>query len=137
MSNITDFLLSKEELAPEVKEINFKKFKSPWKIKSITEKENASIRKSCTIKKKNRQGQSSNEFDNERYMSALVAKCVVEPDLYNAQLQEHYGSQGNPALAVQEMLTSGEYALLMEAIQEINDFDADLDVNEAKEEVKK
>ncbi|MNN89462.1 Phage XkdN-like protein [compost metagenome] len=55
------------------------------------------------------------------------------PDLKNAELQKSYGVMGAEAL-LHKMLLPGEYANLVQKVQELNGFDADM--NELVEEVK-
>ena len=48
--------------------------------------------------------------------------CVVYPDLTDAELQNSYGVMGDDNL-LKKMLKSGEYAALLNKVQEINGFD--------------
>ena len=67
------------------------------------------------------------------YTGKLVVACVVYPDLNDAALQDSYGAMGADTL-VKKMLTAGEYAALLEKVQEINGYDKDMSelVDEAK-----
>lgn len=103
----------------------------PWKIRALTESENAEIRKSSTKRVKVK-GQYVPELDHEEYVAKLIAASVVFPDLKNAELQKSYGVLGAEKL-LRKMLLSGEYGKLAQKVQEINGFE---DVNELADEVK-
>ena len=66
-------------------------------------------------------------------MAKLVVASVVFPDLKDAELQKSYGVLGADQL-LRKMLLPGEYATLLQKVQEVNGFDRD--VNELAEEVK-
>lgn len=106
-----------------------------WEICAITSKEDDKIRESCTRKvpvpgKKN---VFQPEVDFSKYLGKLAARCIVFPDLNNAELQDSYGVMGADEL-LKSMLKPGEYADLLAKIQEINGFDVSMDelVQEAK-----
>jgi hypothetical protein len=105
----------------------------PWMVSSMTEEENESIRKAATRRVKGRNGQYSMETDSAEYLAKLVTASVTFPDLKNAELQKSYGVMGAEAL-LHKMLLPGEYANLVQKVQELNGFDADM--NELVEEVK-
>lgn len=99
-----------------------------WELQPLNENEVEKIRKAA--------GANVKQADNaskEQYMSELCAKCVVYPDLKNAQLQDVYGVMGEAEL-LKEMLLSGEYTRLVLEVTKINGFDTDLGkmVEEAK-----
>ncbi|MFD2170313.1 phage tail assembly chaperone [Tumebacillus lipolyticus] len=96
----------------------------PWKLRWMTEAENEEIRKSATKRVKVK-GQYVQETSPEDYMAKLVVSSVVFPDLKNAALQNSYGAVGADNL-LRKMLLPGEYARLIEKVQEINGFDKDL-----------
>lgn len=131
--SIQDFLLSNVE-ADETKEVKFKRFKSPFVIKSIDETVNDDLKKRATRKVRNRQGISTPDFNNDQYVSELMVACVVEPDLHNAELQEFYGTTGDAGRTLKKMLRAGEYATLMQEIQTVNGFDES--INDLVEEAK-
>lgn len=105
-----------------------------WEIRSITAGENAKLRKSCmrSVPVQGKRGQYTQEFDTHTYQAKLAAKCVVFPDLDNAELQESYGVMGAEQL-VTTMLTGGEFDNLVATILDHNGFvdDAELE-DEAK-----
>lgn len=87
----------------------------PWKIRSMSEKENELIRKNTPRDKKG-------NIDGEAYAVKLVAESVVFPNLKDAELQKSYGVMGAEDL-IKEMLLSGEYSRLCQKVQEANRFD--------------
>lgn len=132
--SLEDFLVENVETIEPVKVTVSPRFKAPFVIKAITENENATIRKACRKKVKQKYGQFTTETDQDLYLVRLVAACTVAPDFKSAQLQQNWGVIGEEAL-IQKMLTPGEYAELLNQIQLACGFD--LDVEEAKEEIKK
>ena len=77
--------------------------------------------------------QGVEQFNRIGYNQELVAAAVVEPDLNNAELQKANGVLG-AAKTLAAMLYVGEYASLMEAVQELSGLDKD--INDEVEEVK-
>lgn len=104
-----------------------------WKLRTMTEDENESIRKSSQKRTKVKGGQYITETNNDEYLAKLAVASVVFPDLKNAELQKSYGVMGADQV-LRKMLLPGEYANLLEKVQEMNGFDKD--INELKEEVK-
>jgi len=101
----------------------------PFIIRPITQKENEGI-----IRKHTRKDKKGNEtFDRVSYNQELTAAGVVFPDLQSAELQKAYGVLGADKV-LPAMLYVGEFAVLMQAVQEISGLDADIneDVEEAK-----
>ncbi len=131
---LEDFLQENVETIEPIKVILSQRFRSLFEIKAITENENATIRKACRKKVKQKYGQYTTETDQDLYLVRLVAACTITPDFKNAQLQQSWGVIGEEAL-IQKMLTPGEYAELLNQIQLVCGFD--LDVEEAKDEIKK
>lgn len=139
MSDLSLFFASNVEKMSEESVIVSDRFKDkegkpvPWKIRMITESENEEIRKSATKYTKGKNGARVPEYNQEAYVGKLIAESVVFPDLKNAELQKSYNVMGAENLA-KRMLLPGEYAKLVEKIQTINGFDAD--INETVEEIK-
>lgn len=106
-----------------------------WKLGAITSEEDESLRKSCTYKTQvtGKKDQFTMDFDNNRYIGVLAAKCVVYPDLNDVGLQDSYSVKSGDSL-LKTMLLPGEYAKLVEKVQEINGYDRSMDevVEEAK-----
>ncbi|MCJ0586717.1 phage portal protein [Enterococcus cecorum] len=129
--DIKSFLVKPEA---ERREIKFERFDAPFIIESITERENARLRKMSTISKRNRQGQTEKSLNTDLYVANLMARSVVQPDLNNAELQTFFGTEGSASDTLNAMLLPGEFANLQEAVLELNHFDDELEV---REQVKK
>lgn len=104
----------------------------PWEIQALSEAENQALRKSAT-KMTGRRGAKVPEIDYDLYLSRMIAESVVFPNLKDAELQKSYGVIGADEL-LRKMLTAGEYANLLEVVQEINGYNVTMDdlVEEAK-----
>ena len=102
----------------------------PFVIRPITQDENGELlKKYRKVDKK-----TGNEtFNRVAYNHALAALAVVEPDLNNAELQKAWGVLG-PEKLLTKMLYVGEFANLLEAVQELSGLDQDIndDIEEAK-----
>lgn len=102
----------------------------PFVIRPITQDENGELlKKYRKVDKK-----TGNEtFNRVAYNHALTALAVVEPDLNNAELQKAWGVLG-PEKLLTKMLYVGEFANLLEAVQELSGLDQDVndDIEEAK-----
>ncbi|QGQ93953.1 phage portal protein [Paenibacillus psychroresistens] len=104
-----------------------------WKLRTLTEAENADIRASATKRVQVKRGVTMPETNPNEYMAKLIVASVVYPNLKDADLQKSYGVLGAENL-VRTMLIAGEYSTLAEKVQTINGFDKDLNdlVEEAK-----
>ncbi|WP_273483608.1 phage tail assembly chaperone [Desulforamulus ruminis] len=105
----------------------------PWRLRSMTEAENKAIRQSATKSVKARHGGPTREVDFEEYLAKLAVASIVYPNLKDADLQASYRVKGADAV-LQKMLLPGEYATLLQKVQELNGFDQD--INELVDEVK-
>jgi hypothetical protein len=103
----------------------------PWKLRALSEAENAEIRRKATSKERVG-GRYVYQFDPEEYVARIVAASVVFPDLKDAELQKSYGVMGEVEL-LRRMLLAGEYTKLTRKVQEINGFE---DIQELVDEVK-
>lgn len=104
----------------------------PWKIKSITSKQDDDLRKQFTKLKSGRK-KDDDVFDVNGYLAELAVRCTVYPDLHNKELQDSYGVMGAREL-LGEMLKPGEFARFVDEIQRINGFYED--INDLVEEAK-
>lgn len=140
MSNLSAFLAQNALKAENVKYPASKRFIEKgkpidWEIQPVTSDEDEALRKSCTkrVQVPGKRGAYIPETDFEKYLGTLAAKCVVFPNLNDAELQNSYGVMGADAL-LKTMLLPGEYQELLKKVQEVNGFDVPLDelVEEAK-----
>ena len=130
--NIKTFM---QEVKGDQKEVKFDRFEEPIIIEAISEKENDRLKKAATKTRIAKGGRRISDLNTDLYADQLIVRCVVSPDLDNAELQEFYGTQGDPAGTLKSMLLSGEYAEVTEKLFELNGFGDD--ENDYEEEVKK
>lgn len=105
----------------------------PWKLRAITEEENEEIRKASTVFVKGKGGTRILETKPEIYIAKIAVASVIFPNLKDEALQKSYGVIGAENL-LKKMLLAGEYANLIQKVQEINGFDRD--INDMVDEVK-
>lgn len=138
-SDLQVFMIEKkEEIFDYVASKRFKDDKGNsvvWKLKTITAKENEQLRKECykqvlvtNGKKKGYQQQ----LDTIKYLSLLADKCVVYPDLHNAELLDYYNEMDSIDLLTKHLLNAAEYDDLTAEIQRINGYDLEETAEEAK-----
>lgn len=140
MADMLSIFLAGNVEKRENKKVYLERFKDkdgnivPWEVRSITASEDEAIRKECTRKvpvvgKKN---QYTMDFDSNAYVSKIVARAVVFPELSNAELQDSYGVI-NAEQLVKAMLYSDEFSALADAIM---DMDESEELNELVDEAK-
>lgn len=134
MGKLTEFLTANKVDSNITTEVEIKPFPFPFVVKSITEAENKLIRKSCQTAEYNKKThQKELQTDTQTYLTKLVVACTVDPCFKDAELQAAYDVVGAEAL-VEKLLTPGQYAALLQAVNDINSFDNDMEelVEEAK-----
>ncbi|MDN5473474.1 MAG: phage portal protein [Lactococcus lactis] len=129
--NIKSFMIAPEAVT---REVSFERFSEPFVIQTIRETENDALKKNSTTTRIAKGGNRIKDLNIDKYTDALLVRCVKYPDLQEAELQAFYGTDGDAAATLKEMLFSGEYANLSQEVLELNGFDSEEDV---KEEVKK
>lgn len=102
-----------------------------FKIKALTEDTVSKLRKKCTKKEKNRQGQWIENFDSQRFVRALVVEATVEPDFASTEMCQAFGV-ADPLDVPGLMLLAGEYTRLSDEICSLSKIFDD----EAEEEAK-
>ena len=105
-------------------------------IRPITTKENNALIEACTYEKQvtGKPDQFTSKMDNMKYVTMMAAASVVEPDLYDAELQDSYGVS-KPEDLIQEMFDApGEWGQFVEFLNKFNGFDKSInkDIEEAK-----
>ena len=101
----------------------------------LTTKENDAIRKQCYIKTQvpGKRGQYTKDFDSAKYLLMVAEKCVVYPNLHDKDLQDFYHVMGIEDLLKEHLLkVPGEYDDFTAKLQEINGYDIEEAVEEAK-----
>ena len=134
MGKLQDFLAANKVENAVTTEVEIKPFPFPFVVKTITEAENKQITKSCQVSEFNKKThRRETQTDTQAYLSKLVVACTVDPNFKDAELQAAYGVVGAEAL-VEKLLTPGQYAALLQAVNDINSFDTDMQelVDEAK-----
>jgi hypothetical protein len=74
------------------------------------------------------------KLDTSKYIAKMMCACIVEPNLYNKELQDSYGVM-TPEDLLKEMIDDpGEYQNFASFIQNFNGFNTTLEdkVEEAK-----
>lgn len=107
-----------------------------WTIRALNTKETERIREECTteVQVTGKPGVYRQKFDSNKFISKMICACVVEPNLYEAELQDSYGVM-TPEELIKEMVDNpGEYNEFANFIQAYNGFDESMQdkVDEAK-----
>ena len=126
MGKLQDFLMKGMVEVKETVEVNIAPFPHPFIIRGMTQAENKAIEKSCekvSFNKKTHQRET--ETDRNLYVTRLIIASCVEPNFKDAELQAMYGVRGAEDL-LEAILKPGQYATLLQAVQEINGFDDDI-----------
>lgn len=136
--NLEAFMIEeKEEVIDYVASSRFKdKEGKPiaWKLRTITAKENDELRKQCykQIQVPGKRGQFKQDFDSSKYLELLAIRCVVEPNLNAVELQDFYHVMTAQDLLKEHLLKPAEYDNLVTKLQEINGYNLEDAVEEAK-----
>ena len=107
-----------------------------WTIKPLSTKENERIRDDCMIEVPvtGKPNMFRPKLDTSKYIAKMICACIVEPNLFDKDLQDSYGAM-TPEDLLKEMIDDpGEYTTFMTFIQEFNGFTTTLEdkVEEAK-----
>lgn len=108
----------------------------PWTIKPLTTKENDAIRDECMIDVpvKGKPNVFRPKLDTSKYIGKMICACVVEPNLYDKDLQDSYGVMSPDDLLKEMIDDPGEYQEFAAFVQNFNGFNTTLEdkVEEAK-----
>lgn len=107
-----------------------------WTIKPLTSKENDAIRDECMmdIPVTGKPNMYRPKLNTSKYIAKMICACVVEPNLYDKELQDSYGVM-TPEDLLREMIDNpGEYNDFASFVQNYNGFDTTMEdkVEEAK-----
>jgi hypothetical protein len=107
-----------------------------WTIKPLTTRENDDIRDACMVDVPvvGKPGMYRPRLKTSEYIAKMICACVVEPNLYDKDLQDSYGVM-TPEELLREMVDDpGEYNDLATFVQNYNGFDATIEdkIDEAK-----
>ena len=103
-----------------------------WEFFPVGEERSNALRKAALREVKVKKNIYKDKTDYDLYMLKLAVETVTFPDLNNKELQDSYGVMGAEKL-LQAMLITGEYANLLQIVNEVNGFDSEVEmVEEAK-----
>lgn len=107
-----------------------------WTIRPLTTRQNDVLRDECTLEVpvKGKPGMFRSKVDTSKYLAKMMCTSVVEPNLYDAELQDSY-SVRTPEDLLKEMIDDpGEYNEFAAFIQSFSGFTETLEdkVDEAK-----
>lgn len=134
--NVEDFINVESPI--KEKKVKLKRFKTPFKIRSLTAKEVSDLRNDSKETQLNKTTRTLQKvLDQDKFENKLMVASVVVPNLLDEKLQKHYGAYGDPAGTLEAMLLAGEYNALAEKVLELSGIDANTDndndlVTEAK-----
>ena len=107
-----------------------------WEFRHITSKENEDIREACTIdvQVKGKINMFRPRLNTSKYITEMICRSVVYPDLFDAELQDSYGVKTPQDLLFAMVDEPGEYQDLCVFVQKFQGFDETLDekVEQAK-----
>ena len=122
MEETKEAVITKRAKGPDGKPV-------PFVLRAIDQETNDKlIRRAQRTNKVN--GQTVRELDTEKYGKLLISACVIEPNFKDAELCAYYKTV-DPLDVPGKMLSSGEYAKLMQEINSLNGFE-DIDGLEEK-----
>ena len=105
-------------------------------IKPLTTKENEDIREACTvdIPVTGKPNIFRPKLNTSKYLAKMLCSCIIEPNLFDKELQDSYGVM-TPEDLIKEMIDDpGEYQDFVIFVQNFNGFNVTLEdkVSEAK-----
>lgn len=105
-------------------------------IKPLTTKENEDIREACTvdIPVTGKPNIFRPKLNTSKYLAKMLCSCIIEPNLFDKELQDSYGVM-TPEDLIKEMIDDpGEYQDFVTFIQNFNGFNVSLEdkVDDAK-----
>lgn len=107
-----------------------------WTIKPLTTTQNEEIRDNCMVDVPvtGKPNMFRARLNTSKYITKMICACVVEPNLYDAELQDSYGVKTPEDLLWEMVDDPGEYQDFAAFIQDFNGFNTTLDdkVEEAK-----
>lgn len=114
MEETKEAVITKRAKGPDGKPV-------PFVLRAIDQETNDRlIRRAQRTSKVN--GQTVRELDTEKYGKLLISVCVIEPNFKDAELCAYYKTV-DPLDVPGKMLSSGEYAKLMQEINSLNGFE--------------
>lgn len=107
-----------------------------WTIKPLTTKENDAIRDECMVDVpvKGKSNVFRPKLNTSKYIAKMLCACVVEPNLYDKELQDSYGVMTPEELLKEMVDNAAEYDAFTTFVQNFNGFNGTIEdkVEEAK-----
>lgn len=107
-----------------------------WVIKPLTTKENDVIREECMVDVpvKGKPNVFRPRLNTSKYIGKMLCACVVEPNLYDKELQDSYGVMTPEELLKEMVDNAAEYDAFTTFVQNFNGFNGTMEekVEEAK-----
>jgi len=106
-----------------------------WTIRPLTTKENEAIRDDCMMEVtvKGKPNMYRPTLNVSKYIAKVICACVVEPNLYDKELQDSYGVMTPEDLLKEMVCEPGEYGDFSAFVQNFNGFTTlDEKIDEAK-----
>lgn len=98
-------------------------------IKPLTTRENEDIREACTvdIPVTGKPNMFRPKLNTSKYLAKMLCSCIIEPNLFDKELQDSYGVM-TPEDLIREMIDDpGEYQDFVTFIQNFNGFNVSLE----------
>ncbi len=107
-----------------------------WTIKPLSTRENEAIRDECMVDVpvKGKANMFRPKLNTSKYLARMLCACIVEPNMFNKELQDSY-DVSTPEDLLQAMIDDpGEYQDFAAFVQNYNGFNTTLEdkVEEAK-----
>ncbi len=100
-----------------------------WTFKPITSDELNEIREECTkqVPVTGKYGQYTEKINSNKLNKMLIARCTVEPDLQNEELQDSYGVRNPEDLLTAMVDLPGEFTELLMFVNKVCGFDTSME----------
>nr|DAI40721.1 MAG TPA: tail assembly chaperone protein [Caudoviricetes sp.] len=128
---VSDRFVRRDENGEPLFDENGKMILRPFKIRALTQEENANLVKAATTVYRDRAGGKASDFDKLKYSRSLIVAATVDPDFSSKEMCDGCGVV-SPLLVPEKILFAGEYQKLADAIAEISGIGVDLEEEAAK-----
>lgn len=93
-----------------------------WTIKPLTTEEDENIRNACIYEEQEvgKRNSYKQKFNATKYICKMLCACVLEPNLYNKELQDSYGVMTPEDLLKAMVDNPTEYDNFVNFVQEFN-----------------
>lgn len=126
MSNLSAFLhpirtIEEKDVVISDRFVDEKGEPLPFRIRALTQEENAKCRKAATRSIKVN-GMYQEKLDSDEYNTRLIVAATVDPDFSDAKLCDGYGTK-DPVAVPGKMLLAGEFVHLSAEIIKLSGFE--------------